>query len=159
MPRSGSVSFPVKTLPSKEQFESSCGLILAPLLDSHGFAYRTTFTRPRGVALEFRRARDFLFVTCEGGVVVIDSIRRVGEDGYWRVCLNQALWLRRVRTLEARVEVEDKLRMFRRELTRHADLLAPPLHEFDKRCCFPLTGEQLRDYLARQRGVDEAARA
>ena len=140
------------TSPSKE-FQSLVLEILGDVLKEYGYDFKSGYSRPRGVALEFVFQGHRIFSVCEEDTVAIDLILREDSSCYWRVSLNQALWFAGVKKVSAQATIEEQLALFASEIPRFCgSILLADFAALDSRYCFPLSSSEMGDYLAFQRG-------
>jgi hypothetical protein len=88
-------------------------------------------------------------------VVVFDFIRRDDANHYWRVSLNQALWFAGIRAISRKAPLKEQLGLFASEMPRYCNaLLARDSSLLDPRYCYPMSADEVEDYMAAQRGID-----
>ena len=130
-------------------FEALCRSSLEDILLEFRYVYRNSYTRCRGVALEFGNNANRCFVACEGNAVYMDLILQLAPSVFLRVSVNQALWFNGVKTVSQPASVQDQLVLFGAELRRCCgSILAGDLSALDPRYCFRVSREECHDYVA-----------
>jgi len=136
-----------------ELFEERCHEVLGELFREHGFEPVGAYSRLRGYAVEFARDADRIFVDKEGGVVSFDLILAARPDRFYRIDLNQLLWFNGTRSLAKCDDWDEGLRLFETGFTPIASVtLSFDSEKMDSRFCFPMSREQLDNYIRIQRG-------
>ncbi len=141
------------TVSPLKAFESLFMDVVGHVLPGYGFQFSGSYSRPRGVALEFVHGYNLLFAAYEGNVVYMDLILFEDINRFWRISVNQALWLSGVREVARKVDLEDQLALFALEMPRRCGrILSGDLSSLDSRYCFQLSEAGLKEYLVAQRG-------
>ena len=135
------------------EFGSRCQHLLGTVLARYGYAYRTTYSRPRGIVAEFDVAHSILFVVYEEDSLAIELIVSDGPKRCFRADINLLLWINDVKFLVSTRPYVEKLELFAQCVEQYCGaLLRSPGENRDNKYCFAGSCHDMKRYVSIQRG-------
>lgn len=134
----------------REEFKNLCLSVFEEKLSEFGFEFRKSWSRPRGVVVQFCRNSDMILFAWEEGELVSDLI--LFESNAWRrISINQLLWFYGTKEVLKEKSPDAKLAAFSKEFSNIWSLyLDGSVHVFPERCTYEMDQKDYQIYIKSQ---------